>query len=206
MRKLKSLMFAAIMLLSSFGASAIAQQPTAPPPLQAAEYNVGYCSGRGFDVLHVVISPFTRANENDNAIQTISTPYRLTSPTVVSKTEDNVPTFVVKKYEVLKDGSVGFQANAIVKDRDGKDVSLAITGGVYKDKIAFLMTVDGELGSIWYGHVGKVDDMVKDVEDDEMVCGLLHQIDSDSFPEFISKYLHQDDAPKDNTAPVAPKP
>lgn len=200
MRKLKSLMFAAILLLSSFGASAtLAKQASvAKPALQAAEYNVAYC-GRHFTITHIVVS--TDANGG----QALTTTYHMTDPSTVVKEDDPI-IFTIKKTEQDKDNGTKFIAEVTSKGGDGADHVLQLNGYVYKNRIAFLLSLDGELGSVWYGEVGKVDDMVKDVDSDVSICEVLREsADEASLPKFLQTYLHQDDAPVVQ-APAAPKP
>lgn len=141
-------------------------------PEPVVEYVLGSCGGRSFTVQHAVIVDGK-----------LTFDYFLTDPKTAKK--DDAPlTFAYKAQPVDKDGTVQFSATVKYEGSD-----LELRGFIHGDRMVALLLVDGELGRIYYGVPGKVDDMVKGVEDKIQFCTDLHAVNTDAIPGMIVDWV-----------------
>jgi len=158
-------------------------------PRPAVEYNVGFCGGQSFTVMHVVLS------ENEKHEQTMDFNYHiegaLDAPVVAKEEGDDHAVFAAKLEPKDDDGNVKYHAEAKLGDK-----KLVINGLLRGEHLIGLMLVDGELGHVLYGRVGKVDDMVKVVGVDYRFCIDLHQSGVEAIPQSLADWLKQAEAPE----------
>jgi hypothetical protein len=153
-----------------------------PEPKPVVEYNFGMCGGDIFTVSHAVLST------DEKGKQSLIFTYRLSDPQTVVKNEGNeLISFAFKPEPKDKDGDQKFKGEAKL---DGH--VLVLNGLIRGDRVVAILMVDGELGHLLYGGVGKVDDMVKVADEDSAFCGMLHGISIDQLPKALASWLLED--------------
>jgi hypothetical protein len=167
MKFLRGLVLASSMLVGSLGCSS--QVRMAEP---VVEYNVGACGGRSFTVQHAVVKDGKWLFN-----------YFMSDPKTVQKDEDQL-TFDYVAQPKDKDGVVNFKAKTKYQDS-----ILEMNGAILNGRIIAIMTVDGELGHVYYGEVGTVDDMVKVAQEDYLVCSAVHSIPEQEIPALLMDFL-----------------
>ena len=172
-------------LIKLFLLFALFLAPAYSQSLKTAEYNLGSCGGRSFTVTHAVV-----VTEKDK--QSIQFTYHLSDPATVVKDEPTI--FSVAKVE--KDGEDG-QRFQSVTEIDGH--RLELNGLIYKDRIIAILTVDGELGHLFYGFTGGVDDMPKVATEHLQFCIFLHGTPDENLPAALISWLHGKDEAQNNS-------
>jgi small nuclear ribonucleoprotein (snRNP)-like protein len=177
MKIFRSLFLAGVLI---FGAGAIAQDKPAP----IVEYDLGSCGGRDFTVEHVVI---------DKNAKTIAFDYFMPSPDQVQKNTDML---VMTDYkETVSNNDVVFEAKLDYTDPDEKKLyHFGLKGVIRGQRAIAVFAVNGKIGRLYYGQLGKVDDMVKVVLDRASFCDYLHTArDSDDLIEKLNGFLNASD-------------
>src|SRR6266436_2513317 len=172
MKLFRSITLALCMLLSSYALP----QAKLPEP-QPQEFNLGFCGGTSFTVVHAVLSPDGKS---------LQFTHHLSDPATVVKDEGKeLLTWSVKLEPKGADGNQKYSASAKYDD-----VTLTIDGLIRGNRIIGLQKVDGDLGHVLYGVVGKVDDMVKDVSDDISFCADVHMVGGEEdIPKLLIQWL-----------------
>jgi len=143
---------------------------------RAQEYNIASC-GKSFTVEHVVIK--------DNKL---TFDHYMTDPKTVVKDVDPL-VFDYKAEAKDKDGNIRFKA---IKAIEGHTVEI---GGIIRnDRFVGLLQIDGNLVWVFYGYAGSVEDMPKNVEEGMALCGMIHEMDVDSIPDVLVRFLTQNSA------------
>ena len=188
MKFLRGLILAVLLGASSLTAG---QQARLAEPRPVVEYNIGSCGGQTFTVAHVVFS------ENEKHEKSLEFTYHVEGThdqPVVAKTEggDHL-VFAVKLEPKDKDGDVKYHAEAKFEEK-----KLELNGLIRGEHIIGILLVDGELGHVFYGRVGKVDDMVKVLDVDFSFCVDLHRAGVEAIPQALAEWLTQQEKPAGN--------
>jgi hypothetical protein len=140
------------------------------------EYNVGFCGSEIFTIAHLTII-------NDK----ITFTHTMSDPQTVVKQQDPL-VFDYHQSEKDLNGNTPFEGAA----KSANQRELKLKGLIRKNKIIALLFVDNKLAVVLYGTYGTVNDMVKLVEVDASICLTLRQSDVKTFPDFLMKYLTEE--------------
>jgi len=162
--RVRNLILAGILAVGSVVAFGQAEKPV--------EYNLGSCGGRSFTVQHAEISK-----------DKLHFTHFMSGPNTVVKDPDD-PSFDYEAQPKDKDGTIKFKATT----NYDKSV-LQINGVILDGRLVGLMTVDGDLGHVYYGQLGSVDDMVKVAKEDFLTCAAIHQIPQEEIPSLLADFL-----------------
>jgi hypothetical protein len=178
MRIFRSAVLAATLVVGAFVVHSCQSQVRMAEPVPV-EYNLGSCGGRSFTVQHAVVKD-----------KKLLFNYFMSDPKTVEKDPDQLA-FDYEEQPKDKDGVVKFKAKAKYQDS-----ALEINGAILNGRVVGIMTVDGDLGHVYYGEVGKVDDMVKVAEEDYMTCVAVHSIPQEEIPALLADFLLNKDKEK----------
>ena len=168
MRIARSLVLAACLM---FAPLSIGQQPEAKP---VVEYNIAACGGHDFTVEHAVLS----ADRTK-----LSLDYYLVNEKTAKK-DDKPLVFDMKFDPKNEDGAETFSGDAKLDDS-----GLHLSGGTYGNRFIAIMTVNGNLGHVFYGYKGSLEDITVGVQDKAQFCVDLRGIDQKLFAKILVQFL-----------------
>jgi|SRR5579859_884317 len=168
MRIARSLVLAACLI---FVPSLFGQKSEVKP---VAEYNIAACGGNDFTVEHAVL----------NTDRTkLSLDYFLVDEKT-SKKDDTPLVFNVKFDPKNEEGAETFSGDAKIDDSE-----LHLSGGTYGNRFIAIMTVNGNLGHVFYGYKGSLEDITVGVADKAQFCIDLRGIDQKLFAKILVQFL-----------------
>jgi hypothetical protein len=141
----------------------------------SVEYNIASCGSHDFTVIHVVLNEDrTKATFGDFLI----------SPTTIKK-EDNPVVFDWAEKPKNENGIIQFTATTTYEKS-----KLEINGARLGNRIIGILTVNGDLGHLYYGYVGSHDDLTVGVEEQYNNCNELQSTPDDQIRvEKLLKFL-----------------
>lgn len=173
MKLFRTVVFATCLAIGSFVVTAQAPKVEAPK-----EYVLGVCGGDGVTVIHATIAQgklvFDYYLADDKG-------------TIVKEEEPLIFSYVPG--EVDKQGNIEFSGEATI------DVyKLELKGLIRGNRIVGMIFANNQLAEVIYGHVGKVDDVVKDADSDLKFCVVLHEGGVSQIPKALANFLKQVDS------------
>lgn len=172
MRILRALVLGFLLVMAT---PAVPQQPEPKP---VVEYNIASCGGSDFTVVHAVLN-------SDKTKFTFSD--FLTSPTTSKKDPDPM-VFDYKEEPKDKDGNISFTASGVLDKSQ-----LVISGVIRGNRLVGVLTVDGDLGHLYYGYLGSLGDITIGAEDKFNFCTGLRSIGREKIPEALTQWLLDDE-------------